>query len=145
MVLRNAGRMTDAAVLRNPIAQGLRNAVVRFVTGFPQITALAADTLAETAIAYPHSPISVTGHPAPGVTAGMRWPDKLPFDPATPRLLAVGPAEITAALAGRFPALVLAGPSASDLRLIRPDGYVGFAGAATDRGAAEKYLEMLAH
>src|SRR3979411_71220 len=27
-LLRNASRMTDAAVMRNPIAQGLRNAVV---------------------------------------------------------------------------------------------------------------------
>jgi hypothetical protein len=37
MVLRNAGRLTDAAILRNPILQGLRNTVVKFALGFPQL------------------------------------------------------------------------------------------------------------
>jgi 2-polyprenyl-6-methoxyphenol hydroxylase-like FAD-dependent oxidoreductase len=36
-VLCNASRMTDAAVMRNPIAQGLRNTVVKFAFGFPQL------------------------------------------------------------------------------------------------------------
>ena len=35
MVLRNASRLTDAAVVRNPILQGLRNTVVKFALGFP--------------------------------------------------------------------------------------------------------------
>ncbi len=40
---------------------------------------------------------------------------------------------------------VLATPaSGRDLSLVRPDGYVGFAGAASDRAAAEAYLQNLA-
>ena len=37
MVLRNAGRVTDAAIVRNPILQGIRNTVVKFALGFPQL------------------------------------------------------------------------------------------------------------
>jgi 2-polyprenyl-6-methoxyphenol hydroxylase-like FAD-dependent oxidoreductase len=144
MVLRNAGHMTDAAVMRNPIAQGLRNAVVRFAMGFPQITAKAANSLSETAISYDESPLSITAHPHGKITAGMRWPDKLPFDAGSPRLIAMGPEAVTAALASRFPDLVQSGPADDSLLLIRPDGYVGFVGAPSDEAKAGHYLEMLA-
>ena len=45
--------------------------------------------------------------------------------------------------------LVQAAPAAGradarDLSLVRPDGYVGFAGAASDRAGAEAYLKALA-
>ena len=53
------------------------------------------------------------------------------------------------ALAARFPRLVLAAPAsdpaqAAALRLIRPDGYVGYAGGAKDQRQAEAYLAALA-
>src|ERR1700681_3132174 len=67
MVLRNAGRLTDAAILRNPILQGLRNTVVKFALGFPQLGHRVADLLAELNIGYPVSPLTVEGaHRASG-------------------------------------------------------------------------------
>lgn len=80
---------------------------------------------------------------------GERWPDRLPDDIAKARFTAIGPAEIAAGLAAKFPLLVQAAPTsgpanAQDLTLVRPDGYVGFAGAASDRTSAEAYLQALA-
>jgi 2-polyprenyl-6-methoxyphenol hydroxylase-like FAD-dependent oxidoreductase len=144
MVLRNAARLTDAAIMRNPIAQGLRNAVARFALGFPLIQERAANMLSETDIGYPTSSLSRTGHHADGPRAGMRWPDRLPMEPTKPQFLALGPPGVVAELAQAFPALVQAGPQAEGLKLIRPDGYVGFDGSPTDRAEAEAYLRALA-
>ena len=149
-VLRNAGRMTDAAMMRNPIAQGLRNAVVKFAFGFPQLGHRAANTLAELDIGYPDSPLTVAGaHRSHGTKAGVRWPDRLPADAGKARFTAIGPADVVSELAAKFPRLVQASPvgsrvDAQDLSLVRPDGYVGFAGAASDRTDAEAYLGALA-
>jgi 2-polyprenyl-6-methoxyphenol hydroxylase-like FAD-dependent oxidoreductase len=149
MVLRNASRLTDAAVMRNPLAQGLRNAVARFAMGFPLIQERAANTLSETDIAYPGSPLSVTAHHVDGPRAGMRWPDRLPMaldtaDSAKPHFVVLGPRAIAAQLVEMFPTLLRPGPEAAGLKLIRPDGYVGFDGSASDANAAEDYLDGLA-
>jgi hypothetical protein len=130
--------------MRNPIAQGLRNAVVRFAAGFPFIQERAANTLSETDIHYPDSPLSVTAGAGSDPKAGMRWPDRLPMDTGKPRFMALGPHHATVQLAEKFPALVQAGLEGLDLKLIRPDGYVGFAGSASDQPAAEGYLRTLA-
>jgi hypothetical protein len=143
MVLRNAGRLTDAAIVRNPILQDLRNTVVKFALGFPQLGHRVGDLLAELNIGYPKSPLTVEGaHRASGTKAGARWPDRLPANPGNARFTAVGPADIVFALAAKFPKLVQAAAAsgradARDLSLVRPDGYVGFAGAASDRAGAE--------
>jgi 2-polyprenyl-6-methoxyphenol hydroxylase-like FAD-dependent oxidoreductase len=145
MVLRNASRLTDAAVLRNPIVQGLRNTVVKFALGFPQVAHVVGDTLSELNIGYPDSPLSVTGSRPSGAKAGARWPEPLPTAASKARFTAVGPADTVAALAARFPHLVRAGgTNGAGLSLVRPDGYVGFAGSASDRSAAEAYLQTLA-
>ena len=58
------------------------------------------------------------------------------------------PADAVADLAAKFPKLVEVVPSKRadprDLVLVRPDGYVGFAGAASDRAGAEAYLRKIA-
>jgi 2-polyprenyl-6-methoxyphenol hydroxylase-like FAD-dependent oxidoreductase len=150
MVLRNASRLTDAAVMRNPILQGLRNTVVKFALGFPQLGHRVADLLAELNIGYPKSPLTVEGaHHAHGTKAGARWPERLPADPGKARFTAMGSADAVSELAAKFPKLVQAAPAsgrvdAQDLILVRPDGYVGFAGAAADRAGAEAYLQALA-
>ena len=147
MVLKNASRVTDAAIIRNPIVQGLRNTVVKFALGFPQLGHRVANLLAELNIGYPKSPLTVAGAHQPGVRkAGERWPDRLPADPGKARFTAIGPANAASALAAKFPQLVQAAPAAADgkdLRLVRPDGYVGFAGAASDQAGAEAYLQNL--
>ena len=148
MVLRNAGRLTDAAIVRNPIIQGLRNTVVKFALGFPQLGHRVANLLAELDIGYPKSPLTVAGAHHPSARkAGERWPERLPADPGRARFTAIGPADAVSALAAKFPKLVQAAAGradARDLSLVRPDGYVGFAGAASDRAGAEAYLQNLA-
>jgi 2-polyprenyl-6-methoxyphenol hydroxylase-like FAD-dependent oxidoreductase len=150
MVLRNASRLTDAAIVRNPILQGLRNTVVKFALGFPQLGHRVANLLAELDITYPKSPLSVEGAHRPSATKpGARWPDRLPADPGKARFTAIGPADVVAELAAKFPKLVQAAAASGradgrDLSLVRPDGYVGFAGAASDRAGAEAYLQNLA-
>jgi 2-polyprenyl-6-methoxyphenol hydroxylase-like FAD-dependent oxidoreductase len=148
MVLRNATRLTDAAIVRNPIIQGLRNTVVKFALGFPQLGHRVANLLAELDIGYPKSPLTVAGAHHPSARkAGERWPERLPADPGRARFTAIGPADAVSALAAKFPKLVQAAAGradARDLSLIRPDGYVGFAGAASDHAGAEAYLQNLA-
>jgi 2-polyprenyl-6-methoxyphenol hydroxylase-like FAD-dependent oxidoreductase len=150
MVLSNAGRLTEMAITRNPIVQTLRNTIVKFALGFPQISHIVADTMSELNIAYPASPLSVAGSPhAHGVKPGTRWPEKLPADITKPRFTAIGPIDVAADLAAEFPKLVEAATSSKhadprDLILVRPDGYVGFAGVVTDRAGAEAYLRTIA-
>jgi 2-polyprenyl-6-methoxyphenol hydroxylase-like FAD-dependent oxidoreductase len=148
MVLRNASRLTDAAIVRNPIIQGLRNTVVKFALGFPQLGHRVANLLAELDIGYPKSPLTVAGAHQPSARkAGERWPERLPADPGRARFTAIGPADAVSALAAKFPKLVQAAAGradARDLSLVRPDGYVGFAGAASDQAGAEAYLQNLA-
>ncbi|HEY6983149.1 FAD-dependent monooxygenase [Reyranella sp.] len=146
MVLRNAGRLTEAAIMRNPIAQGLRNAVVKFALGFPQLEHRAADTLAELDISYPDSPLTVNGgHHPRNRKAGERWPERLPSSDGKARFTALGPGDAVAELAKEFSQLVQGIPTSSgDLRVIRPDGYIGFASAASDCAGAMAYLEALA-
>jgi 2-polyprenyl-6-methoxyphenol hydroxylase-like FAD-dependent oxidoreductase len=142
-VLSNASRLTEAATLRNPVLQGIRNTVAKFATGFPMIQHKMANQLAEMDIGYPESPLTVkNGHVASGPKSGERWPDRLPAGAAGAKFTALGPAEIVAVLSAKFPKLVLPAPAkdpthATALRLIRPDGYVGFAGSAKDQSKAE--------
>jgi len=61
----------------------------------------------------------------------------------------MGPPDAAAALAAKFPRLVVAASEhdpghVTALRLIRPDGYVGFAGSAKEHAHAEAYLAGLA-
>ena len=149
-VLKNAGRLTEAATLSNPLLQDIRNTVLRFAVSFPQIQHKIADQLAEMDIGYPDSPLTAKdGHIAHGPKSGERWPHRLPESAGGRKFTAVGPAELVGALATKFPKLVVASPAenpthAAELRLIRPDGYVGFAGGTLDTLRAEAYLAALA-
>ncbi len=143
MVLRNAGRMTEAATLRNPLWQTLRNTVAKFVLGFPHIQHKVADTLTELSISYPDSPLTDAHGHAGHAKAGDRWPH--PIQSGT-SFVAIGPSATTSALAARFPSLVIQGGSSDDglLRLVRPDGYVGLSVTGTDVARAEAYLSSVA-
>ena len=144
-MLRNAGRLTEVATLRNPMLQGIRNTVARFATGFPFVQHKMANQLTEMDIGYPESPLTVRdGDVGAGPKAGERWPERLPAGAGGMKFVAAGPSDVTAALAAKYPQLVVAanvpGPHAAGLRLIRPDGYVGYAGSAKDPLHAEAYL-----
>jgi hypothetical protein len=59
----------------------LRNAVVKFAFGFPQLGHRAANTLAELDIGYPESPLTVTGaHHSTATNAG-----RIAFRPTSPK------------------------------------------------------------
>lgn len=152
-VLRNAERMTDVAILRNPIAQAVRNAAARIVLGMSQVQRRMSDSLSELEIAYPDSPLTVVAPHAPhggGLpTDGERWAP-IAGDPAptgsgaAPHFSVAGPRDVAARLAECFPGLVEApsrpAPSESGLWLIRPDGYVGLVAGRDDLAAAARYL-----
>jgi hypothetical protein len=149
MVLRNAGRLTEAAIMRNPVLQTLRNTVAKFAMGFPMVAHGMMDTMSEINIAYPESPLSVAGaQQAHSTKPGHRWPEPLAADTAKSRFVAIGPADAVADLAAKFPKLVEVVSSKRadprDLILVRPDGYVGFASSAADKSGAEAYLKGLA-
>ena len=154
-VLRNAGRMTDLAILRNPVAQAVRNAAARIVLGLSQVQRRMSDTLSELEIAYPESPLSVAAAYAPHGHAlpapGERWPP-VAGDPigsgGAPRFVVAGSGKAAAHLAALFPDLVEAqarpAPSEDGLWPIRPDGYVGLVAGPDWRGPAERYLAAIA-
>ena len=148
-VLRNAGRLTEAATLRNPLLQGIRNTVAKFATGFPVVQHKMANQLAEMDIGYPESPLTAHhGHVGTGPRRAT-LAGQAPAGPRGARFLAMGPPDAAAALAAKFPQLVVAASEhdpghATALRLIRPDGYVGFAGSAKEQAHAEAYLAGLA-
>ncbi len=149
-VLKNAGRLTEAATLSNPLLQDVRNAVLRVAASFPQFQHKVADQLAEMDIGYPGSPLTARKGPvADGPRPGERWPHQLPAGAGGRKFTALGPADVVAGLAATFPKLVVAAPAGDPahttiLRLIRPDGYVGFVGSPKDAPRAEAYLRILA-
>jgi len=77
VVLHNATQLTDVALMRNPVAQAARNFAAKILLGLSQVQHRISNTMTELDIAYPHSPLTVTGPQAPGQDlprAGERWP-----------------------------------------------------------------------
>ena len=156
VVLRNATRLTDIAVMRNPVAQRVRNFAARIVLGLSQVQHRFAEQLSEVDIAYPESPLSVTAEHAPHggelPKAGQRW--HAPTDGAPPigaaekpRFAVIGDPAITAKLTARFAGLVEQRglpAGVEGLWIVRPDGYVGLVAREDDAAAAESYLGEIA-
>ena len=74
VVLRNAGRLTRVAIMRNPMGQAVRNFAARFMLGLSQVQHRMSEALTELDIAYPESPLSVRGRAPDQAKAGERWP-----------------------------------------------------------------------
>lgn len=148
-VLSNATRLTDVALLRNPLAQALRNSVVHFVLGLSQVRRRAERQLGELDIGYAQSPLSVSVTPPPeGLPdAGERLPAPVPGMGARALFAVLGNEGEPAALAAEYPHLVDAEtgdePPGEGLWIVRPDGYVGLVAAAGDIPAAQDYLEAI--
>lgn len=147
MVLRNATRLTDIGTLSNPAAQAIRDAIAHFALGFEAVRERMVTQMSETDIAYAKSPLSVGRH------AGDRFPPEHYEGPPPgagddPRfVLYAEDHERGAALAEKYPALLQPKPRrAADghIKLVRPDGYVGFAGSAAEFAGVDDYLRRLA-
>jgi 2-polyprenyl-6-methoxyphenol hydroxylase-like FAD-dependent oxidoreductase len=155
MVLRNASRMTEMATLANPAAQGVRNLVLRFALGLAPIRERMALQMSEIEIAYGKSPLSRGLYAgAHGLVAGARLPPEFyagapPGAGGQPRfVLYAEPGAGSADLLARFPDLLepeaRPAPEGGLILLVRPDGYIGFAGKADDWAEAFAYLGELA-
>ncbi|CAH0213773.1 FAD-dependent monooxygenase [Roseomonas sp. CECT 9278] len=150
MVLANAGRMTAAATLRGDIRQGVRNFIASLVLQVPAVQRKIGQAMTELAIAYPASPLTVSGgaHTS-GPAAGERMPPRAGEPPIgagpAPRfaILAENTPDI-ATLFARHAALLEATPrppiNPKAAWLVRPDGYVALVGESAAVGA---YLERL--
>jgi len=78
LVLQAAGRVTDLATLRNPIAQHARNLVASAALHLPFVQDRARKMLSEMSIAYPRSPLTGAdgrSHRSGGPAPGERLPD----------------------------------------------------------------------
>ncbi len=155
MVLRNAGRMTEMATLAHPAAQGLRNLVLRFALGLAPIRDRMALQMSEIEIAYAESPLSVgVQRGAHGLTAGARLPPEhyagaAPGAGNRPRFVLYAEAGVeSSGLLAQFPALLedtnRPAPEPGLILLVRPDGYIGFAGKAGQWAEASAYLGGIA-
>ncbi|MDO1582369.1 FAD-dependent monooxygenase [Rhizobium oryzicola] len=154
LVLRNAGGGTKAVTLSNPLARSTRNFVLGAALKIPAVQRRVGKFLSELDVAYPKSPLSVTGEedaPSIGVKPGQRVGSEI-FGISQQQIgqsgkwILIGSTEDVTAIAAEFPALVDAAQERREpgLWLVRPDGYLGFAGAAGDVAGARNYLRRIA-
>lgn len=156
LVLRNATQLTDIALMRNPVAQAARNFGAKILLGLSQVQHRISNTMTELEIAYPQSPLTVTGSHAPHngelPRAGERWPiaanGPTPIGGgSTPRFALIANSDAAGGVANRFAAVteLRAAPEGMDeLWVVRPDGYVGLVARRDDAAAAETYLAGIA-
>ena len=138
--------------MRNPIAQAVRNFGAKVVLGLSQVQHRISDSLTELEIAYPHSPLTITGSHAPHdgelPKAGERWPIAETIGAGdTPRFALIANSQAGGGVANSFAALTESrkAPKGMDaLWVVRPDGYVGLAARRDDAAAAEAYLADIA-
>lgn len=149
-VLKDAGRLTTIGTLKNPVTQGIRNLVGRFMLGLVPVKSAFANSMTEVAIGYPQSPLNGCALPGAGPQPGERVEPvkgELPIGSGdAPRFaLCAGRSAAVTDLLERFAALVepeLRAPfSANNMTLVRPDGYV--ACAASSAAAIAEYLDRL--
>ena len=152
-VLADAGRLTKMAMLRNPVAQAVRNFVAHHLIGLPFVQHAMTDTLSELAIAYRDSPLTQKSadHSA-GPKAGARVPPAAgdrPFGAGqTPRfaICAKDDPEFRV-LADDHAATLepeLRRPlDATAIHLVRPDGYVALVVAAGQWREIDAYLRRV--
>jgi 2-polyprenyl-6-methoxyphenol hydroxylase-like FAD-dependent oxidoreductase len=151
-VLADAGRMTALVVVRNHVAQAIRNVVGGFLFGLAPVRRAMAEQLTEVTIGYPDSPLNGPhSHgvaPAPGERLRPVAGQVAPGSGDSPRfVLYAAPSEAVQDLIARHAALVDPGlrpPLAEGaVHLIRPDGYVACAVARDDAERIDAYLAGL--
>jgi hypothetical protein len=149
LVLADATRLTALVVMRNHAAQTIRNLIGGFLFGLAPVRRSMAETLTETAIGYPESPLngpqSGGADPAPGMRLRPTAGQAPPGAGDSPRFaLCGGASETLQKICARHADLLesrLRTPLAeSAVHLIRPDGYVACAVARGDVARIDAYL-----
>ena len=111
LVLRNAAALTDVALMRNPVAQTVRNFAAKILLGLSQVQHRISNSMTEIEIAYPDSPLSIAGPHGPHdrdlPQAGERWPiadtNAAPIGGgSTPRFAVVTDSEVAGPIASHF-------------------------------------------
>ena len=161
-VLRNAGRLTEIAIMRNPLLQELRNVAVSTLGQFALVQQRIVDQLTEVDLHYADSPLTQSPHGAAHRPAGgaravdvaltesggtqARLHDLL----ATGRfaVLSVDAPRVT--LPGALDALAIAATAAANdhyepghVYLVRPDAYVALSTGAANADAIVAALERI--
>jgi 2-polyprenyl-6-methoxyphenol hydroxylase-like FAD-dependent oxidoreductase len=152
-VLKQAGMLTAIGVMRNPVAQTVRNFVGGLALGLAPVRRAMADNLTEITIGYPKSPLNGS-HGAGGPAPGERVP---PVAGQTPvgagdrpkfALFADAGADVDDLIAEHAD-LLEAAPrpplETGGAWLVRPDGYVAASAKAGDEKSLAKHLDGLAH
>jgi len=161
-VLRNAGNMTRAALLRNPLLRELRDLAASTLSRLPAIQQRIVDQLTELDLHYAHSPLSATPHGAAHhPAAGARAPDVavVAADGTATRLhallgggrfvlLSVGVAATELPVALQRIAITASAAQAEGYTpghhyLIRPDAYLALSAKADDAQAIVGWLQPL--
>ena len=149
-VLKNAGRLTAAATLKNPAARAIRNAVAHVALGVTPIRKAIVGTLSEIEIGYPNSEINGPRRPGLKPNPGGRLrptEDDIPIgsDSGARFTLMARPSAEIDRLQQTHAALLathLGSPPRQDgIWLARPDGYVA---AIAQVGEAEDIGRWLA-
>jgi 2-polyprenyl-6-methoxyphenol hydroxylase-like FAD-dependent oxidoreductase len=151
-VLANAGRLTQMAMLKGALLQGLRNHMAALLFGLSPVRRAMNNVLAELSIGYPDGPLTAVGaHLRGGPAAGARVPPTgQPIGAGrAPRFALFGAAcEQSDALIRQFPALlegeIRAPFTQGGIWLARPDGYVALAAAQGDWQRVAAYLARIA-
>lgn len=152
-VLKDAGRLTMVATMRNHTAQAVRNLFGRLLLGLSAVRKAMVDTMTEISVGYDHSPLNGPGSQHTGVPApGRRLPPTTGQRPVgsdgLPRFaLFAADNSKTRTLIGRFPDLLEPSPrpplDPRAIVLVRPDGYVACVAKADDIDAVDEYLETI--
>jgi hypothetical protein len=152
-VLADARHLTALVVMRNPVAQTVRNIVGGLLFGLAPVRRTMAETLTEIAIGYPESPISGprasgAAGPAPGERVRpMAGQTPVGGDSAPRFALCAAASEAVQRLCARHPDVLESSPrpplAEHAVHLIRPDGYVACALTLGDERKIDAYLNGL--
>lgn len=149
-VIAAAGRMTSLIMVRNPVGQHIRNAVLHVVLGLKPVQHALEGVMTETAIHYGASPLN---GPAAGSAhkPGSRIapvPGEAPYGAGgTPLFTVCSDASVvkpaSAAFSGLVDPVTRPGVPGLGIALVRPDGYLAMSAPPGGWAAIETYLDRL--
>jgi 2-polyprenyl-6-methoxyphenol hydroxylase-like FAD-dependent oxidoreductase len=152
-VLKAAGRLTEIAVMKNHVAQTVRNLIGRVMLGLAPFRNAMVETMTEVSIGYKHSPLNGPGAhgisgPSPGERVAPIAGQIPPGSGNAPRFaLFAKTSDATTRLLAKFPDLI-----DPDVRppldqgriwLVRPDGYAACVAREGNIEVISDYLNSL--